>query len=789
MTSLFCRITACLGRVGALALTLALAPSLLANTAPTAASMATGVYENDVLEVYAPGVLANATDAENDPLTAVQASAPAHGALTFNADGSFTYTPNAGFAGDDTFDFWAYDGEFLSNAATVFITVVAVNTPPVALSRAFDVIEDAAFTEGAPGVLQGASDAEGDAIAAQLVSGPAHGQLTLNSDGSFTYMPDANYNGPDAFTICPHDGTEAGLPVQMTLNVQAANDAPQGGDVSVSLDEDSTITVSGTEFMANFSDPDGDLLTVLIISGPSKGTLAMQPDNTWTYQPAPDFNGIETFEFALSDGMETAGPFKVTLNVQPVNDAPLANGEVYNLLEDASLSVKPAEGVLANDSDVDGDTFSAILALLPRHGTIVFNADGSFEYVPEADFNGTDAFAYYATDGVLQSQIVTVALNIQELNDAPAFVASGDVSVMEDSGAYADQWARAIIAGPADESWQSVRFELVISQSSSLFAVDPQVSADGRLSFELLADAWGTADITVVLRDNGGEAMPGDVATSPSFSFRIFVLATNDAPSFIGGGNVIVNEDCGSQTLQWATGISAGAGDVGDGLAFDVQVPGLTALFADMPRIDANGVLRFTPAQNANGRVTVDVRLYEVADDGSALENGLSSITQSFVIQVRAVNDAPSFTSGAVSVRGSGAVILAGWAGSISAGPADEAGQALGFQIMDNDNPALFDGQPEIDADGTLRFTVAKGVKGAASIMVRLIDNGGIERGGENASAIQTFNITVDGEEGAALVEGGSCTTGGGQGAWLWLLVPALALALRRARKGVSGGR
>src|SRR5205823_6549496 len=117
--------------------------------------------------------------------------------LTLNANGSFTYTPSANVNGADSFTYKANDGALNSNTATVTITINAVNDAPVAQNDSYTTDEDTQLTVGAAGVLANDSDAEGDALSAVLVTGPGHGSLTFNGDGSFTYTAGANFNGTD----------------------------------------------------------------------------------------------------------------------------------------------------------------------------------------------------------------------------------------------------------------------------------------------------------------------------------------------------------------------------------------------------------------------------------------------------------------------------------------------------------------------------------------------------------------------------------------------------------------
>jgi VCBS repeat-containing protein len=198
------------------------------NQAPTAANDTYSTTEDTPLNVAMPGVLGNDTDPDSSTLTAtlVAGSGPAHGTLAFNRNGSFTYTPAANFNGTDAFTYRAGDGTLDSNLATVTITVTAANDAPTAAADAYGTSEDTALTVAAPGVLGNDSDPDGDALSAVLVSGPSHGTLTLQVDGSFIYTPAANFNGTDDFTYQAGDGSFALDLAAVTLTVTAVNDKP-----------------------------------------------------------------------------------------------------------------------------------------------------------------------------------------------------------------------------------------------------------------------------------------------------------------------------------------------------------------------------------------------------------------------------------------------------------------------------------------------------------------------------------------------------------------------------------
>jgi large repetitive protein len=174
-------------------------------------------------------VLANDTDADGDALTAGMPTEPANGTLVLNADGSFTYTPDAGFNGNDTFTYMAHDPDGGMDTATVTVTVAAAppppppdNTPPVAVDDAYATDFETALNVAAPGVLANDTDADGDALTAGMPTEPANGTLVLNADGSFTYTPDAGFSGNDTFTYMAHDPDGGMDTATVTITVRPA---------------------------------------------------------------------------------------------------------------------------------------------------------------------------------------------------------------------------------------------------------------------------------------------------------------------------------------------------------------------------------------------------------------------------------------------------------------------------------------------------------------------------------------------------------------------------------------
>src|SRR5213075_516918 len=166
---------------------------------------------------------------------------------------------------------------------------------------------------------------------------------------------------------------------------------------------------------------DGDALNAILVSQPTHGVLTLNTNGGFTYLPAANYLGSDSFTYQANDGALNSGIATVTITVGGVNDAPVAVDDSYTTLEDTILNV-PAIGVLTNDTDVDGDTLSAILVSQPTHGVLTLNTNGGFSYLPATNYLGSDSFTYRANDGALNSGIATVTITIGGVNDAPVAV-------------------------------------------------------------------------------------------------------------------------------------------------------------------------------------------------------------------------------------------------------------------------------------------------------------------------------------------------------------------------------
>ena len=315
------------------------------NDAPSADDDSYSTAEDTALTVPAPGVLGNDGDVDGETLNARPIVPPAHGTLDLNQDGSFVYTPDANYHGSDSFKYGVIAGSVTSNLATVFLTVTPVNDAPSAGDDSYSTAEDTALTVPAPGVLGNDGDLDGDTLNARPIVPPAHGTLDLNQDGSFVYTPDANYHGSDSFKYGVIAGSVTSNLATVSLTVTPVNDAPSAGDDSYSTAEDTALTVPAPGVLGNDGDLDGDPVTVILVAGPSHGTLVLNAVGSFVYTPDTDYHGSDSFTYRAEDGTASSSPATVSLTVSAVNDAPSAGDDSYATAEDTGLTI-PAPGVL-----------------------------------------------------------------------------------------------------------------------------------------------------------------------------------------------------------------------------------------------------------------------------------------------------------------------------------------------------------------------------------------------------------------------------------------------------------
>jgi hypothetical protein len=356
-----------------------------------------------------------------DPLTG-----PDHGDLTITDDGSYTYSPDLNFNGLDAFSYIVCDNGSaqLCDTADVTITVVPVNDPPTALDDGIGTPED---TPVSGNVLGNDSDIDGDMLVVEVppLSDVENGILELNADGNYLYQPSMGFNGLDSFTyvVCDNGTPKLCDSAVVIILVDSINDPPVASDDSNNTLEDTPTTGN---LLSNDIDPDGGALLVntIPVLEPMHGTLVLLQNGDYTYSPFQNYYGDDLFKYEVCDTgvpviCDTA---TVSITISPVNDAPLAENDIIELMEDGSA----AGNLLLNDIDpeIDPLTLNSAPVELPSNGIVLLENDGSYSYTPNSNFFGQDMFRYAVCDlssvePFILCDTATVMLSVMPVNDAP----------------------------------------------------------------------------------------------------------------------------------------------------------------------------------------------------------------------------------------------------------------------------------------------------------------------------------------------------------------------------------
>ena len=578
----------------------------------------------------AVSILSTASDADGDPLTAVLVSGPQHGQLTLDGDGHFVYTPDTDFYGTDTFQYQASDGTALSNVATVTITVLKVSQAPSGPSATVNIPpgEPYALTVADFGFSDVHDNPPDDFIAVEITTLPTAGSLTLAGTpvaagqfvsvadlaaGNLVFTPTVLAAGsPHAsFTFQVQDsGSTAGGgqnldPDPKTLTF---NTLPVAQDDSYSVNENNVLdeSIDETQLQATaagglYGDgsygftPDTANFTATL-NAANQVTITCAPDNGETEwwltfggpnstTPAP---GTYTTGYLCISGpwpfeWDTYGTFTVikadfgpsgdvqqfdaTFDQLPSSDAPEITGHIQ-----FNVSAPGAVSVLQNDSDDDGDPLTAILMSGPSHGSLSLEPNGGFLYTPDADFWGMDSFQYQDSDGTALSNVATVTINVNHASQAPSGTSS-TVTLPPDT-AYVIQPADFGFSDPHDNppyDFTAVEIDSLPANGSLTLAgvpVEPgQVVpvadiAAGELVFDM-PTSGPRPSIGFQVEDSGSTANGGIILdpNPKTLSFNIAPVAVDD--SYSVDENATLDESLSVTGLQMTSqpGDVVGGGD------------------------------------------------------------------------------------------------------------------------------------------------------------------------------------------------------------------------------------
>jgi large repetitive protein len=591
-------------------------------TAPIANNDASSVNEDGALSIAAPGVLANDTDPQHTPLTAVLFTGPSQGEVLLNPDGSFTYTPAADFFGTDSFSYVANDGSENSAPAAVTITVNAVNDPPNAVDDIATVDEDSG--QNSVPVLANDETAPdgGETLTITAVTQGANGAVVITGGGSgLTYEPTANFSGIDTFSYTVSDGVFSAV-ATVSIQVTAINDPPEAVDDAAIVDEDSGASAINALTNDNTGGEAGDTLSIEAVSQGANGVVSISAGGTSvTYTPNPNFNGGDSFTYTITDGNGGTDTALVHVTVVSVNDPPDAQDDAVSAEEDSGVN---QVDVLTNDSVApDGnETLQVTAVSQAANGSVAISASGtSVIYTPGAEFSGTDSFTYTISDGHGGSDTATVTVVVTSVNDPPDAV-DDTASVQEDSAAN-------VIEVLANDSFSPDTGETLVITDVTQGINGTVTIDDGWITYTPNANFVGNDTFTYTISDGNGGA---DTAT-----VTVTIANANDPPN-ADDDTANVDEDSGATSID-ALANDSFAPDAGETLSITAVTQGANGSVA----ITGGGSgVTYTPHADFAGS---DSFTYTLSDGNGGVDTGTVTVT------VNGVNDAPDAIDDAATVN------------------------------------------------------------------------------------------------------------------------------------------
>ncbi|MSO93216.1 MAG: tandem-95 repeat protein [Rhodospirillales bacterium] len=524
------------------------------NDAPVAADDAASVGEDGAITLSPADLIANDSDIDGDALNITGVTEPEHGTLTENEDGTYTYTPDPNYNGADSFTYTIADGNGGFSTATVNLTVDPANDNPVAVGDVFSGSEDGTIVFSLEDLLGNDSDLDGDSLSLGSFTQPSNGTLAFDAGTqTFTFTPNANWNGSTAFNYTVSDGHGGTATGSVGLNVAAVNDGPVAHTDAFTGNEDNAVSISKATLLGNDTDVDGDSLTITGVTEPEHGTLTENEDGTYTYTPDPNYNGADSFTYTIADGNGGLSTATVNLTVDPVNDNPVVVNDVKAGSEDGVMTFT-LQSLTANDSDVDGDSLSLGSFTQPSNGTLAFDAGTqTFTFTPNANWNGSTAFNYTVSDGHGGTATGSVGLNVAAVNDGP--IAHADAFTGTQGNAVTIT-AASLVGNDTDVDGDSLTISSVTNPSHGTLTSN----GDGTYTYTPTSGYSGSDTFTYTISDGHGGTSTATVtlAIDPSSSDAPVTIHGTSSWDRIEGGSGNDTLDGGSDGEDFIYG---GAGD------------------------------------------------------------------------------------------------------------------------------------------------------------------------------------------------------------------------------------
>ncbi|ENN2392928.1 tandem-95 repeat protein [Vibrio alginolyticus] len=505
-------------------------------------------------------------------------------------NGIATFTPTADWNGSEALTFTATDPSGESVSQTVNFTVA-----PVA-----DIVADkATVVEDTPTIIKVLDNDtfEGDdkVVSLDTNNGPANGTVSVNPDGSVTYTPNDNYHGTDSFTYIV---TSGGVSESTTVNVDVTpvNDAPVAKDDTAMTDEDTPVTI---DVLPNDTDIDGDTLSIQSASVPEAQGKVEIVDGKLVFTPAENFHGDAEITYTVTDGTLT-DQATVNVTVNAVNDTPVVESSLADqtLAEDFTPYSIDLNTAFSDVDNVDGDLAFSVSGNSNIQVAIV---NGIATFTPTADWNGSEALTFTATDPSGESVSQTVNFTVAPVAD----IVADKATVVEDTP--------TIIKVLGNDTFEGDDKVVSIDTNNGPANGTVSVNPDGSVTYTPNDNYHGTDSFTYIVTSGG---------VSESTTVNVDVTPVNDAP--VATNDTAITDEDTPVTID----VLPNDTDI-DGDTLSIQSASVPSDQGTVEIVD--GKLVFTPAENFHG----DAEITYTVTDGALTDQATVNVT------VNAVNDTP----------------------------------------------------------------------------------------------------------------------------------------------------
>ena len=493
------------------------------NDAPTVEGEDNAITLRNVLTADGQSI---AHDADGDTLSYTIATQASHGTLSIDENGKWSYTTTDGYDGQDSAVISVSDGNGGSIDRTLNFTIID-NTTPEAPTETTHTLQDIRVLTGEVG----ATDIDGDTLTYTVSTATAHGTLSVNEVGEWSYLTTDGYMGSDLAIITIDDANGGVITQTLNFNVQVS--APSLANATINLFEDTSST--GT---VNVLNPIGGALVYEVLGTSSKGAFALDEQGTWNYNPTANLNGEDSVTIKVTNAYGLSTTTTLNFAIEAVNDAPVTSEQENYILQDVRIMNGMIEA-----SDIDGDTLEYIIKTAPIHGEISINAQGEWSYTPTDLYLGEDSTIISVSDG--HGGIVNKTITFDNRVSTPSFD-DKKLSLSEDTTINED----IIVVNPIGGT---LSYEVINTTSYGQFTL----SNEGSLEYTPNLNYYGNDTVTIKVTNEYG------LSATRTVTFEILSVNDNpEAPTQI------------SHTLQDIRILSGevGATDIdGDALTYSIE--------------------------------------------------------------------------------------------------------------------------------------------------------------------------------------------------------------------------